>query len=274
MMEEMGAAYMAHGHRHAGGQPHVHQHGRHRRRDRRSARSLRVRPEARVAMDAVEQVREALARVAKKGLAGECEALFSVRIPGQDAMAVGSAPGDVATIPFERAGEAAALHAGVYRLRGDAGAILTARQPWASRLADLPAPMPAVFDEQARRLGPRRRALFRRSAEDRSQRVSHRRRRPGHRVHGGASRPECRVAREVRQGLSARDAGRREDSLDPVARAVDRRPPFAQGPGARRRRPRPRRGAGRVFHILSGRQEAGAKASAGCADTVFFPLTW
>ncbi len=105
-------------------------------------------------MDAVEQVREALARVAKKGLAGECEALFSVRIPGQDAMAVGSAPGGVATIPFERAGEAAAPHAGVYRLRGDAGAILTARQPWASRLADLPAPMPAVFDEQARQLGP------------------------------------------------------------------------------------------------------------------------
>jgi ribulose-5-phosphate 4-epimerase/fuculose-1-phosphate aldolase len=101
-------------------------------------------------MDAAGHVREALARVARKGLSGEHAPLFSVRIPGQSAMAAGSDPEDIATISYDQAEGEAALHAGIYRMRGDAGAVLTARQPWASRLAQ----MPSVFDEQARQLGP------------------------------------------------------------------------------------------------------------------------
>jgi len=48
----------------------------------------------------------------------------------------------------------ALLHAEVYRRRGDAGAVLSACPPWGAALAGLGRPMPPVFDEQVRHLGP------------------------------------------------------------------------------------------------------------------------
>ena len=98
-----------------------------------------------------QQIAEALARIAAKGLGGESDVLFSVRIPGENAMAVSTGAGaEIVTLD-----STSMLHAAVYRLRGDAGAILTAMQPWASRLEQLSAPMPAIFDEQVRQLGQR-----------------------------------------------------------------------------------------------------------------------
>ncbi len=106
-------------------------------------------------MNASEQVQKALARLVDKGLAVEPPVLFSVRIPGETAMLVGDCQGEIKCVPFDTADIAFDAHTTVYRLRGDAGAILTAPQPWASRLASLAEPMPAVFDEQVRQLGRR-----------------------------------------------------------------------------------------------------------------------
>jgi len=47
------------------------------------------------------------------------------------------------------------LQLALYRLRPDAGAIVTGMFPWACRLAALGGGMPAMFDEQVRHLGPR-----------------------------------------------------------------------------------------------------------------------
>src|SRR5512139_1587988 len=110
---------------------------------------------------AQQQVAAGLARISAKGLAGDSQVVFSARIPGQNAMAAGVAKGkasDVAIRPFDQAAAAEpilAVHSAVFCQRADAGAILTARQPWASRLSRLSGPMPAVFDEQARQLGSR-----------------------------------------------------------------------------------------------------------------------
>lgn len=105
------------------------------------------------------EVAEALARLEAKRLATAPSDTFSARVPGRPALAVASL-GTRATrvVPLGEAAAdepAVALHAVVYRARGDAGALLTARLPWASRLAQLAEPMPAVFDEQVRQLGAR-----------------------------------------------------------------------------------------------------------------------
>ena len=94
----------------------------------------------------------ALRRVAANDLSA---LLFSVRVPGESTMLAGRGETKIARVPFDDPDPACAAHAAVYRLRADAGGILTARQPWASRLARLPEPMPAVFDEQVRQLGQR-----------------------------------------------------------------------------------------------------------------------
>ena len=114
-----------------------------------------------LAHPAERQVAEALSRLEAKGLAGEPSDTFSARMPGRAAMAVVSLRAKSAgfrIVSFDEASPdepVVALHAAAYRVRGDAGALLTARLPWASRLAQLPGPMPAVFDEQARQLGAR-----------------------------------------------------------------------------------------------------------------------
>ena len=92
-------------------------------------------------MDAFAQVTAALERAEKKGLE---PASFSVRIPGEEAMAAGGA-----RVAFAAASGEWAEHARLYRQRADAGAIVKAQPPWASQLESLP----PVFDEQVRQLG-------------------------------------------------------------------------------------------------------------------------
>lgn len=113
------------------------------------------------ATEAKQQVVDAFSRLRDKRLADDSAAIFSARIPGQNAMAVaapqaGSIRTQVVSLDPVVADEPAlSLHAAIYRLRDDAGAILTAQPAWGSRLGQLPEPMPAVFDEQARQLGSR-----------------------------------------------------------------------------------------------------------------------
>ncbi len=116
-------------------------------------------------MDAREQARQQvtqiLARLVAKGLTQEGPAICTVRVPGESAMAVGDTEfnkAEVDTLSFDEAARsklALAVHGAIYRIRGDAGAIVTTRQSWASRLAQLPEPMPVIFDEQVRQLGDR-----------------------------------------------------------------------------------------------------------------------
>ena len=81
--------------------------------------------------------------------------LFSVRVPGSAAMAAMDPGGEPRIIGFTEASDPLArLHAEVYRRRGDAGAVLSACPPWGAALAGLGRPMPPVFDEQVRHLGP------------------------------------------------------------------------------------------------------------------------
>src|SRR5512134_3938297 len=112
-----------------------------------------------LAPPAEQEVARALSRLEAKGLANAPSDTFSARLPGQDALAATSLRSSgVRIVPFADAAPdepAVALHAVVYRARGDAGALLTAGLPWASRLAQLAEPMPAVFDEQVRQLGAR-----------------------------------------------------------------------------------------------------------------------
>ena len=103
----------------------------------------------------------ALARIARGTLQESC-VRFSLRIPMSEMMIVGAtescAPADgVTLLTFDHAEARAewAPHRAIYRLRPDAGAVITARLPWTSRLARLPSQMPAVFDEQVRHLGSR-----------------------------------------------------------------------------------------------------------------------
>jgi hypothetical protein len=70
--------------------------------------------------------------------------LFSVRIPGSEALAAAFPEGAPRILTFREA-------------EGDplaAGAVSTGCPPWGAALAGLARPMPVVFDEQARHLGP------------------------------------------------------------------------------------------------------------------------
>jgi ribulose-5-phosphate 4-epimerase/fuculose-1-phosphate aldolase len=94
---------------------------------------------------------------------------ISIRIPGQAAFAVTPSnydylkmtPDDVCILDFDlNVGEGAlkpsvesALHAGVYATRADVNAVVHTHQVYASALALINAPIPALFDEQVRFLG-------------------------------------------------------------------------------------------------------------------------
>ncbi len=122
------------------------------------------------------ELSESLTRLQHKGLVtGDGESL-SLRIPGRDlfiyAAPVGQArsgrtftqetrlydfSGQLALNeppPRADAAEFAGIHAAVYRARPDVGAILWNRQPWGAALHAASAPMPTIFDEQARQMGP------------------------------------------------------------------------------------------------------------------------
>ena len=93
----------------------------------------------------------------------------SVRIPGEDAFAITPSnfdymkmtPEDVCVLnsEFERLegkrkpSVESAMHGAVYQVRGDINAIVHTHQVYASALTLIRAPIPALFDEQARFLG-------------------------------------------------------------------------------------------------------------------------
>jgi L-ribulose-5-phosphate 4-epimerase len=94
---------------------------------------------------------------------------LSIRIPGQAAFAVTPSnydymkmtPDDVCVLDFDlnviegalKPSVESALHAGIYETRADVNAVVHTHQVYASALALINAPIPALFDEQVRFLG-------------------------------------------------------------------------------------------------------------------------
>jgi L-ribulose-5-phosphate 4-epimerase len=94
---------------------------------------------------------------------------LSMRIPGRDAFAVtpsdfdymSMTPDDVSVLDFDltaldgkrKPSMESAMHAGVYLARGDVNAVIHTHQVYASALALMRTPIPALFDEQVRFLG-------------------------------------------------------------------------------------------------------------------------
>ncbi|MBN1657303.1 MAG: class II aldolase/adducin family protein [Anaerolineae bacterium] len=93
----------------------------------------------------------------------------SVRVPGQDAMAITPSsfdyarmtPGDVCVLDWDlnpllgehKPSVESSMHAAIYLARPDVGAVVHTHQVHASALALIDAPIPALFDEQVRYLG-------------------------------------------------------------------------------------------------------------------------
>lgn len=94
-------------------------------------------------------------RLRAKGLFGDAGDSLSMRIPGREAFLLALPDrADVETVSFEARGqEAAGFHAAIYRSRKDAGAVLIGRTPWSTALSAIGAPIPTLFDEQARHIG-------------------------------------------------------------------------------------------------------------------------
>jgi ribulose-5-phosphate 4-epimerase/fuculose-1-phosphate aldolase len=94
---------------------------------------------------------------------------LSVRIPSQNAFAITPSnydylkmtPADVCILDFEmnvleghlKPSVESAMHGAIYQVRGDVNAIVHTHQVYASALTLIKAPIPALFDEQARFLG-------------------------------------------------------------------------------------------------------------------------
>ncbi len=129
------------------------------------------------------RVLESYQRLSDKGLLGPDRLAISVRVPGQSAFAFLGLPeaprkgrktaprtSQVAILDFdghrvphndgeerfdfEAYADWIALHAMVYTHRPDVGAIVLNQPPWGGALAMLEDPMPGIFDEQARQMGP------------------------------------------------------------------------------------------------------------------------
>jgi L-ribulose-5-phosphate 4-epimerase len=112
---------------------------------------------------------EAAQELSRKGYLMATGGNLSMRIPGREAFAVTPSdfdyermtPGDVCVLDFDlRALEGerkpsveSAMHAGIYMARGDVNAVVHTHQVYASALALMRTPIPALFDEQVRFLG-------------------------------------------------------------------------------------------------------------------------
>ncbi len=116
-----------------------------------------------------QQVVETAQRLVEKGYLMATGGNLSIRIPGQAAFAVTPSdydygkmtPDDVCVLDFDlqviagtrKPSVESALHAGVYVTRPDVNAVVHTHQVYASTLALIDAPIPALFDEQVRFLG-------------------------------------------------------------------------------------------------------------------------
>jgi L-ribulose-5-phosphate 4-epimerase len=115
------------------------------------------------------QVVETAQRLVEKGYLMATGGNLSVRIAAQPAFAVTPSnydylkmlPEDVCILDFDlnliegtrKPSVESALHAGVYQTRADVNAVAHTHQVYASALALVNAPIPALFDEQVRFLG-------------------------------------------------------------------------------------------------------------------------
>lgn len=94
---------------------------------------------------------------------------ISLRVPGQDAFAITPSnydylkmtPDDICVLDFDlkvldgklKPSVESAMHGGIYQVRGDVNAVVHTHQVYTSALTLIKAPIPALFDEQARFLG-------------------------------------------------------------------------------------------------------------------------
>lgn len=106
--------------------------------------------------DMMELLRNDGTRLRAKALFGEPRDSLSVRIPGREEfLLITPDRSDPTAFSFATTGvEAADLHATIYRSRNDAGGVLIGQTPWSEALASIGAPIPTLFDEQARHIGP------------------------------------------------------------------------------------------------------------------------
>ncbi len=112
---------------------------------------------------------EAAQELSRKGYLMATGGNLSMRIPGREAFAVTPSdfdyermtPGDVCVLDFglralegeRKPSVESVMHAGIYMARGDVNAVVHTHQVYASALALMRTPIPALFDEQARFLG-------------------------------------------------------------------------------------------------------------------------
>jgi L-ribulose-5-phosphate 4-epimerase len=116
-----------------------------------------------------QQVLEKAQELTRKGYLIATGGNLSVRIPGQEAMAITPSDydymkmtaDDVCVLDFaltvleggRKPSVESGMHAAIYQARPDVNAIVHTHQVYASTLALIDAPIPALFDEQARFLG-------------------------------------------------------------------------------------------------------------------------
>ena len=116
-----------------------------------------------------EQIVETAQELVRKGYLMATGGNLSLRIPGQDAFAITPsnydymkmAPDDVCVLDFNlnmleghlKPSVESAMHGAVYQVRADVNAIVHTHQVYTSALTLIKAPIPALFDEQARFLG-------------------------------------------------------------------------------------------------------------------------
>ncbi len=117
------------------------------------------------------QIVEAAQELVRKGYLMATGGNLSLRIPGQAGFAITPSnydylkmtPDDVCVLDFDlnpleghlKPSVESSMHAAVYKVRGDVNAIVHTHQVFTSTLTLIKAPIPALFDEQARFLGRR-----------------------------------------------------------------------------------------------------------------------
>jgi L-ribulose-5-phosphate 4-epimerase len=116
-----------------------------------------------------QQIVETAQQLVAKGYLMATGGNLSIRIPNQNAFAVTPSnydylkmtPDDVCVLDFDlnvlegtlKPSVESALHAGIYETRADVNAVVHTHQVYASTLALIDEPIPALFDEQVRFLG-------------------------------------------------------------------------------------------------------------------------
>ena len=115
------------------------------------------------------QIVETAQRLTRKGYLMATGGNLSVRIAGQNIFAITPSnydymkmvPDDICVLDFDlnplegilKPSVESGMHAAIYRIRGDVNAIVHTHQVYASALTLIKAPIPTLFDEQARFLG-------------------------------------------------------------------------------------------------------------------------